>query len=154
MAKKKVTLPITKAQAEAYLTAMELTPSGVSAGPTGAEKMGTIYKEIDFVPPENVAQIALEALRDVFVRGLRGGTEIGYGRAVQLALRMPVPPRDIRRMVNYGSRHRKDLSSRQALLGKKTPGVIAMDLWGGSSGIAWAETRLRQMELIDAGFSL
>jgi len=139
-------LPFSKDRAIAYLNAMQFTPSGASAGPTGAEHMQTRYRHLNFVPPAEVAAIALHALWLKFGDGYKGGTDIGVGRAVQLALRLPVPPRDIRRMVRYATRHRKDLSSPKALAGKITPGVIAWDLWGGHAGYLWALGLLRDMK--------
>ena len=147
--KKGVKLPFSNREAIAYLEAMQLTPSGASAGPTGAEHISTRYRHLDFTPPKEVADIALHGLRLKFVDGWKGGTDIGVGRAVQLALRMPVPPRDVRRMVQYAARHRKDLSSPKARSGKITPGVVAWELWGGHPGSLWAAGLLQEMKQAD-----
>lgn len=127
-------IPLTRSQIDYYLAAMEFTPSGRSAGDPGFGR----FRKSDFVPPEEVAEEALQGLNYRFIQNYPGGTDIGIGRACQLALRLPVPPRDIDRMVNYFSRHRADLKSKPYLAGKVTKGLVAHKLWGGWSGRDWA----------------
>jgi hypothetical protein len=132
-------LGFTPTRVRRYIAAMQKTPSGKSAGDTGASFMHTEYAGIDFSPPPEVREAAVEALERRFRDGHAGGTDIGVGRALQLALEDTVPPRDIDRMVNYGTRHRVDLRSARAQAGEMTPGVVAWGLWGGHDGIRWAQ---------------
>ena len=138
------------AKIERYIGAMQKTPSGRSAGPTREADMTTRYAGIDFAPPSDVREAAVEALEWRFRDGHRGGTDIGVGRALQLAVEDTVPPRDIERMVNYGTRHTIDLRSKGARRGDLTPGVVAFGLWGGPEGIAWARTVRAAMRERDA----
>ena len=143
-------LGFTPAKIERYIAAMQKTPSGRSAGPTREDEMRTRYAGINFSPPADVRERAVEALEWRFRDGHRGGTDIGVGRALQLAVEDTVPPRDIERMVNYGTRHRVDLSSKGAKRGEITPGVVAWGLWGGGEGIAWAREVRAAMQEQDA----
>lgn len=136
--------PIPASEASKYLIAMQKTPSGRSAGPTEAEDMGQLYRHLDFTPPAIVRQNALRGLRLVFEQRKEGGTPIGWGRAVQLALGLPVPPRDLRRMVAYGQRHALHARKVHAIE-DQTPAYVAWLLWGGEEGIAWAGWMLQQM---------
>lgn len=131
-------LGFTPAKIRRYIAAMQRTPSGRSAGPDRAEEMRTRYAGIDFAPPSDVRERAVEALEWRFRDGFKGGTDIGIGRALQLAVEDVIPPRDIARMVDYGARHRVDLQSAPARRGEITPGVVAWGLWGGHEGITWA----------------
>jgi hypothetical protein len=143
-------LGFTDAEIRRYLRAMQRTPSGRSAGPEGAERMRTDYAGISFAPPREVRERAVEALEWRFRDGHPGGTDIGVGRALQLAVEDGVPPRDIDRMVAYGTRHRVDLDSVGARKGAITPGVVAWGLWGGHAGIAWARRVQAAMRARDA----
>jgi hypothetical protein len=138
-------LGFTPAKVRHYIAAMQKTPSGASAGDTHADLMHTRYAGIDFSPPAEVRERAVEALEWRFRDGYAGGTDIGVGRALQLALEDTVPPRDVDRMVNYGSRHAVDLRSTRARRGEITPGVVAWGLWGDTEGIVWAREVAAQM---------
>lgn len=129
--------------------AMDLTPTGRYYGPRREEEMHTIYRGISFVPPKAVREVAVKSLENR-AQGIAGGTDIGVGRAVQLALAPFVPPRDIERMVAYFSRHAVDMRSEGAKSGQLTPGVQAWLLWGGSPGKRWAERVAAQMARRDA----
>lgn len=150
LARRVAALGFTPERVRHYIAAMQKTPSGASAGDTGADLMRTHYAGIDFSPPPEVREAAVEALEWRFRDGHAGGTDIGVGRALQLALEPTVPPRDIDRMVNYGSRHRIDLSSERARKGELTPGVVAWGLWGGHDGIRFAREVAAQMDERDA----
>jgi hypothetical protein len=133
-----------------YLAAMERTPTGRSAGPARAADVRGRYAGISFAPPSDVRERAVEALEWRFRDGHKGGTGIGVGRALQLALEPTIPPRDIDRIVAYGTRHRIDLDSDAARAGEITPGVVAYGLWGGHAGIAWARRVQTAMRAHDA----
>jgi hypothetical protein len=129
--------------------AMDYTPSGRYYGPRREEEIETVYRGISFVPPKAVREVAVKSLENR-ARGIAGGTDIGVGRAVQLALAPFVPPRDVLRMVDYFSRHRHDLDAAGARAGHVTPGVQAWMLWGGDPGKRWAEGVAAQMAKRDA----
>jgi hypothetical protein len=116
---------------------MENTPSGSAYGPTWDGERRTTFRGISFTPPAIVRQRAAEGL-ELVAAGHRGGTDIGYGRAVQLATKATVYPRDVLRMRDYFSRHAVDLRSASARRGDITPGVVAWLLWGGNEGRTWA----------------
>lgn len=133
---------LTPAEQRRLLHAMEKTPSGRSAGAPGTS---ADYPHIDFSPPLAVREAALEAL-NLRAAGHRGGTDIGMGRAVQLVTASTIPPRDIRRMVNYFSRHERDLDAVHRGARTPTPGQVAWGLWGGWPGKWWADAILKQMQ--------
>jgi hypothetical protein len=124
---------------------MEFTPSGRAYGPTRDEERRTTFKGISFVPPAKVRQRAVEGL-ELIAQGHRGGTDIGFGRAVQLATKRMVYPRDVYRMKDYFRRHAADLQSAGAKQGKVTPGVVAWLLWGGNEGQKWANETAAAMD--------
>jgi hypothetical protein len=92
-----------------------------------------------------VRQRALEGLALV-AEGHRGGTDIGFGRAIQLATKPTVYPRDVYRMRDYFRRHAVDLRSPRAQRGEVTPGVVAWLLWGGTEGMKWANETAAAMD--------
>jgi len=97
-----------------------------------------VTEEIDFTPPEPVAQNAAQGLawRERFGRG---GTEIGVARARELVARRPLTPETIRRMASYFARHEVDKRGRNFFNDEKpSAGRIAWLLWGGDEGRAWA----------------
>jgi hypothetical protein len=140
---------LTPEEAVRLFKAMDYTPSGRYYGPRREEEMATVYRGIRFVPPQAVREVAVKSLENR-ARGIAGGTDIGVGRAVQLALAPFVPPRDVLRMVDYFSRHRRDLDTAEAKAGRVTPGVQAWLLWGGDPGKRWAESVAAQMAKRDA----
>lgn len=135
-----------------YMVQMQYTPSGAYAGYTGVYDMEHLYQGIDFKPPVEVAKEAALSLDYRFNKNIKAGMDIGIGRAVQLAQRFPVPPRDIRRMRAYFSRHGKDLSSERALSGEITPGIVSWLLWGGDSGKNWCDSIFDQMVKAEQSF--
>lgn len=83
----------------------------------------------------------------------RGGTLVGARRASQLANREVVSIETIKRMVNYFTRHEKDLDAPAAQPGHPdypSAGRIAWDLWGGAPGRAWARRQLTVWERVQA----
>ena len=128
------------------LAAMEKTPSGRDYGPTRDAERRTTFRGIKFAPPAKVRQRAVEGL-ELVAGGHRGGTSIGFGRAVQLATKATIYPRDVYRMVDYFRRHTVDLQSAGAKRGDITPGVVAWLLWGGDEGRAWAKRIVAAMDV-------
>jgi GNAT superfamily N-acetyltransferase len=150
------------AEIKTALSKMQFSPDGNPAGPTEAERMDTDYRGIDFAPTQAMRDAAMKGLRLRKLneaRGKRadaktglgpGGMWIGVGRAVQIATEPRIPPRDVRRMVNYHSRHKVD--KKAAGFGrqdKPTNGYVAWLLWGsdrGDEGKRWSERVERQMD--------
>lgn len=135
---------LSKAEQRRLLAAMERTPSGAAYGPRRTEEMRTTFRGISFVPPAAVREQAALGI-ELAAEGHPGGTDIGFGRAVQLATLPYVYPRDVYRMKDYFTRHAVDLRSPAARRGEVTPGVIAWLIWGGDPGREWAERVVAQM---------
>ena len=94
--------------------------------------------------PVDVSEVAKRGLanREKYVRG---GTLVGARRASQLANRDVVSIETIQRMVNYFTRHERDLEAPAAKPGHPdypSAGRIAWDLWGGTPGREWATRQL------------
>ena len=140
----RVNAVLPKTEQRRLLAAMERTPSGRAYGPRRTEEMQTTFRGISFVPPAAVRDQAARGL-ELVAAGHRGGTDIGYGRAVQLATMPFVHPRDVYRMKDFFTRHAVDLRSPAARRGEITPGVIAHLIWGGDPGREWAEHVVAQM---------
>lgn len=141
----RVNAVLPKAEQLRLLAAMEFTPSGAAYGPTRDIERRTTFRGINFAPPAIVRQRAVEGL-ELVAAGHRGGTDIGFGRAVQLATKATVYPRDVYRMKDYFRRHAVDLNSRGAKRGEITPGVVAWLLWGGTEGMVWANETAAAMD--------
>lgn len=136
---------LSKAEQKRLLRAMEFGPGGASAGPTRDAERHSTFAGIGFTPPAAVRQRAADGL-ELVAQGHRGGTDIGFGRAVQLAVADTIYPRDVRRMRDYFRRHAVDLRSARARRGEITPGVVAWLLWGGDEGKVWANETAAQMD--------
>ncbi len=86
------------------------------------------------------------ALREAFSRG---GTEVGVGRAHQLADRKPLTEADIKSMYSYFARHAVDKQTHSHSWGDDTDpsaGYIAWLLWGGDEGKTWVDRRHAALE--------
>lgn len=105
------------------------------------------YSEIDFKPPQDVAD---EAARGLELRKQygRGGTEVGVARAVQLKNKRTVAPDTIIRMTSYFARHNGEGDNKEAN-GQPSAGAIAWKLWGGDAGKRWSEKVKGQMYSAD-----
>lgn len=114
------------------------------------------YEEINFVPPQSVAdqaELGLE-LREEFGRG---GTEVGVARARDLKNRKSLSPETIVRIYSYFSRHAVDIESEGSdstgfPRNNENPsaGWIAWLLWGGDPGRGWADSVYAEMKEADA----
>jgi hypothetical protein len=94
----------------------------------------------------NNAKLALK-WRDEHGRDeVKGGTEVGWTRANQLANKEKLSVKTINRMSAF-NRHRKN--SKVAPEFKETPwkdrGYIAWLIWGGDSGIDWAMKKAEEL---------
>lgn len=118
----------TKAQAEAQLTAINISEYGNQRadGFTPTEAM------------KNEAQRGLD-WRSEFGRG---GTEIGIARARDIVNGKNLSLDTVNRMVSFFARHEVDKKAngfRQGEDGYPSNGRIAWALWGGDAGKSWAE---------------
>jgi hypothetical protein len=72
------------------------------------------------------------------------GTEVGKIRANQLSKGAPISFDTIKRMYSYLSRHAVDLESSKGY--GDGCGKLMYDAWGGKSALAWAESKINQIE--------
>ncbi len=90
----------------------------------------------------NNARKALE-WRDKYPNEIQGGSRVGWTRANQLANRRPITEETIARMASF-ARHRQN--SEVDADKKDKPwtdaGYVAWLIWGGTSGIEWAQRKL------------
>lgn len=121
------------------------------------------YKDIDFKPPESVANAAKKGLeyRQKASPSNRGGLtseeagEQGIGSGVQRATNLKnrdtLSPETVKQMAAFFSRHEKNKSI--AAEHKDEPwndkGHVSWLLWGGDAGKAWADKVIKQMEAAD-----
>ena len=113
-------------------------------------KLGQILEKAkSYQPPLGVQDAAA---RGLMLRGKhkRGGTEVGVARARDLKNGRRVSIDTIKRMVNFFTRHAKDLQApaNKNPKDKDYPGagLVAHLLWGGNPGRRWAEKILAQYE--------
>ena len=108
-----------------------------------------LRKQKSYQPPLGVQDAAARGLM-LRAKHKRGGTEVGVARARDLKNGRRISIDTIKRMVNFFSRHGKDLQvpSNNNPRDKDYPGagLIAHLLWGGSPGKRWAEKILAQYE--------
>lgn len=101
-----------------------------------------------FIPPKGVAIEAQKALRwrEKYPDETKGGTQVGWTRANQLANREPVSLDTIDRMVSFFARHAGNQKVSEENKGKpwRDAGRVAWLLWGGDAGKRWAEKIARQ----------
>jgi hypothetical protein len=101
-----------------------------------------------FKPTQKMAANAKKGLklRDKFNRG---GTEVGVGRAHQLAAQQDCSASDVKAMHSYFARHEIDKNGKAHEWGSvddSSAGYIAWLLWGGDEGKAWADRNARKLD--------
>lgn len=109
------------------------------------------YDHIDFKPPQGVQDEAKLGLKLRAEYG-RGGTEVGVARARDLSNGRTISPETARRMKSYFARHEVDKEGQGWERGDEgwpSAGRIAFLLWGGSSGEAWSNKLVDQMDAAD-----
>jgi len=120
--------------------------------PEWAEK----YGDIDFVPPQSVADAAARglALRKQVGRGGlstkeagKAGIGSGVARAASLKNRQKLSPATIGRMVSFFARH--SAYKKNHTTNPPSNSLISWLLWGGDPGKAWAEKVRAQMDKAD-----
>ena len=108
-----------------------------------------LEKQQSYQPPLGVQDAAARGLMLRAKHG-RGGTEVGVARARDLKNGRRVSIDTVKRMVNFFTRHARDLEApaNKDPRNKDYPGagLVAHLLWGGDPGRRWAEKILRQYE--------
>jgi hypothetical protein len=91
--------------------------------------------------PESASNNAKRALKWKEENGTSCGTSVGWRRASQLASRQPLSRSTIARMASF-KRHQqnKDVPYSEGC------GGIMWDAWGGSAGVNWAISKLKQID--------
>lgn len=114
------------------------------------------YADIDFVPPQSVADAAARglALRKQVGRGGlstkeagKAGIGSGVARAASLKNRQKLSPATIGRMVSFFARH--SAYKKNHTTNPPSNSLISWLLWGGDPGKAWAEKIKGQMDRAD-----
>lgn len=115
------------------------------------------YKNINFVPPKKIAEIAAKGL-ELRKRYGKGGlsakeaSELGIGsgvvRATSLKNQQKLSPETINRMVSFFARH-EGYQPKKPDPNKPTAAEISWMLWGGDEGREWANKIKDQMEKAD-----
>ena len=102
--------------------------------------------EIDLTPTAAVAREAEKGLK-LHEEGHKGGTEVGWARAKQLAAREALSRDDVVAMASYFARHEVDKDAEGWGTEKDpSPGHVAWLLWGGEAGRKWAEGKRAELE--------
>lgn len=114
------------------------------------------YADIDFVPPQSVADAAARGL-ELRKKHKRGGISaqeagkagIGSGvvRATSLKNRQKLSPKTIGQMVSFFARH--SAYKKNHTMNPPSASLISWLLWGGDPGEAWAKRIKAQMEKAD-----
>lgn len=101
---------------------------------------------IDMKPPAAVAKEAEKGLRLHEASG-KGGTEVGWARARQLADREELSRDDVVAMASYFARHAVDKDAK-GWGDDEDPsaGYVAWLLWGGEPGREWTEKTKAKLE--------
>lgn len=129
-------------------------PDYVNQGETGPEDMDwedwVDMDEMEFQEsytdyPNSATNNAKKALewRSKYPNEIQGGTQIGWTRANQLANRRPISEETIARMASF-ARHRRNSEVDPAKRDKPwtDAGYVAWLIWGGESGVSWANRKL------------
>lgn len=99
--------------------------------------------------PEGVRNNAKKALEWAEENGWGScGTEVGKQRANQLAKGEPISLETIKRMRSYLIRHEADLESSSSF--SEGCGYLMYQAWGGKAALRWAESKLKELELLSA----
>lgn len=101
-----------------------------------------------FVPPESVAKEAQQAIdaKDKHGDKVKGGTQVGWTRARQLANKENISIDTVKRMVSFFARQEGNQTTDDKDFPWSDNGYTAWKIWGGDSGKDWAEKILKQYE--------
>lgn len=99
-----------------------------------------IEKEDTFVAPDSVAKEAQQAIdaKEKYGDKVKGGTQVGWTRARQLANKENISIDTIKRMVAFFSRHEGNQKVEDKDFPWSDNGYTAWKIWGGDSGKEWA----------------
>lgn len=95
--------------------------------------------------PKRIRQIAARGIRERAKFG-RGGTRVGAVRASQLSSGKNVSIKTLKRISSFSRQLQNFKPKKQLPDGGPTAGTIAVRLWGGPEGIAWAKRQLKKIE--------
>ena len=104
--------------------------------------------DIDLKPTEEMAHNAERGLKLREEHG-RGGTEVGVARARDIKNRKNLSPDTVRRMHSFFARHAVDKKGKGWDSGEEgypSAGLVAHLLWGGDSGKAWADRKVKELD--------
>lgn len=104
--------------------------------------------DIDLKPTEEMAHNAERGLKLREEHG-RGGTEVGVARARDIKNRKNLSPDTVRRMHSFFARHEVDKKGKGWDAGSEgypSAGLVAHLLWGGDSGKAWADSKVKALD--------
>jgi hypothetical protein len=100
--------------------------------------------------PDSVKNNAKAVLKWVDENGWGScGTDVGKGRANDLAQGNPISEDTVRRMYSYLSRHKVDLESSKSY--DDGCGKLMYDSWGGLSALSWAEGKVNTFDKFEVG---
>tara|TARA_R100000654_G_scaffold71939_1_gene103322 strand:- start:1777 stop:2958 length:1182 start_codon:yes stop_codon:yes gene_type:complete len=107
--------------------------------PIDAKKKDELESYTDY--PQGATNNAKRAIKYKKENGSSCGTRVGWTRASQLANRKPISRDTIARMASF-ARHaqNKDVPYTEGC------GGLMWDAWGGSSGINWAQSKLKEID--------
>jgi rubrerythrin len=109
------------------------------------------YKHINFKPPVSVSNAAKTALewKKKYKNEVKGGTQVGWTRANQLANREELSPETIKRMKAFFDRHQGNQKVKAGDKPWEDNGRVAWMIWGSDPGYSWAKKVVKQMEAAD-----
>lgn len=123
-------------------------PNYVNQGETGAKPISQYEFQSYTDYPTSASNNAQKALewRAKYPNEIKGGTQIGWTRANQLANRRPISEETIARMASF-TRHREnaEVSADKKDKPWTDAGYVAWLIWGGTSGVNWATDKLERI---------
>ena len=98
------------------------------------------------VSATNNAKKAL-AWKEKYGDEVKGGTQVGWTRARQLANKEPISRDIVSRMAQF-NRHRDNAKVDPKYKDEpwKDNGYVAWNLWGGTEGVDWAIAKMKELE--------
>jgi phage gp29-like protein len=150
--------PVLQAAADMGMPPLDVRPMGAEPEPQGQLEAedGTevpveqefakdrfALSDVDLTPTDAMAAAASRGLKLRRQHG-RGGTAIGVARARDLSNKKVLSPSTVRRMHSYFARHEVDKKGEG--WGKDSAGYIAWLLWGGNSGKAFADRKVKELD--------
>lgn len=135
-----------------YFIPANLTPQNIDLGiePTKSFELDWNFKADTFNDyPKAASENAQKMIdwKDKYPDEIRGGTQVGWTRARQLANRESISRDVVSRMAQF-NRHRENAEVAPEY--KETPwkdaGYVAWNLWGGTEGVDWAIRKMKELE--------